>query len=93
MPSWKISRPASVTWRRWEDDWIIYHSVSGDTIQLDPIAAVTLMCLEAEPFDLAALTAQVAVELDLPVGETLSTKLAGVLDELARLGLIEPIGS
>jgi PqqD family protein of HPr-rel-A system len=93
MVAWRLNRPIALAWRRWADEWVVFDAGSGDTLHLDPIAAVTLMCLEAEPFDLSALAAQVAIELDLPAGETLSTKLEEVLGNFAHLGLIEPISS
>ncbi len=92
-PAWRLNPTTRLKWWRWEDEWVVFNVASGDTIHLDPFAAVTLMCLEAEPFALRPLTDQVAAELDVPSGEALSAKLTGVLGELALLGLIEPIES
>jgi PqqD family protein of HPr-rel-A system len=91
MSCWRLNSACTLTWQRWDDEWVVFDSGSGDTMQLDPLAAVTLMCLEAEPFSLSDLTAQIAAELDLPVGEPLSAKLGFVLENLTHLGLIERV--
>jgi PqqD family protein of HPr-rel-A system len=88
---WRLTPTTALKWRRWDDEWVVYNEASGDTIQLDPFAAVTLMCLEAEPFELSSLVDQVAAELDVAAGEALSARLESVLGDLALVGLIEPI--
>jgi PqqD family protein of HPr-rel-A system len=88
---WHLNPLSTLTWRRWRDEWVAYDAGADDTHQLDPIAAVTLMCFEEGPYDLAALTAEVAAELDLPNNETLSERLADLVGQFSQLGLIEPI--
>jgi len=81
---------STFSWRRWGDEWVIFDQASGDTHQLEPIAAVMVMCFETGPRDLPALTAEVAAELELPADGRLSNKLAEIVDQLIHLGLIEP---
>jgi PqqD family protein of HPr-rel-A system len=88
--NWHLNPLSTLSWRRWGDEWVAFDSGADDTHQLDPIAAVALMCFEEGPHDLAALTAQVAVELELPHDETLSQRLAELVQQFAQLGLIEP---
>ena len=89
--TWALNPLSSLRWRRWDDDWVVFDAGSGSTHQMDALAAVTLMCLEAGPSDLAALGEQVAAELDLSTGEELSKALQGVVERLHLLGLIEPV--
>ena len=91
MTSWQLNRLSKLIWRRWGDEWVAFDTAADDTHQLDPIAAVMLMCFEEGPHDLAALRAQVAVELDLPVDETLSHRLDELVQQFTLLGLIEPV--
>jgi PqqD family protein of HPr-rel-A system len=87
---WSLNPLSTFSWRRWDDEWVVFDQASGDTHQLAPIAAVMLMCFEREPRDLPALTAEVAAELDLPADDSLSNKAAEIVDQLIHLGLIEP---
>jgi PqqD family protein of HPr-rel-A system len=91
--TWRLNPSCALTWRRWDDEWVVFDSGAGDTHQLDPIGAVALMCFEAEPRSLEALAAEVSAELELPTGEALSRNLADLVRQFTRLGLIEPIAS
>jgi PqqD family protein of HPr-rel-A system len=91
--TWHLNPLSSLSWRRWGDEWVAYDAAADDTHQLDPVAAITLMCLEAGPHDLGSLAAQVAVELDLPDDETLSQRLTELVQQFTQIGLIEPMAS
>jgi len=91
--TWHLNPISKLSWRRWDDQWVAYDAASDDTHQLDPVAAVALMCFEEGPYDLAAVAAQVAVELDLPNDRSLSQRLGDVVKQFTLLGLIEPIAS
>jgi PqqD family protein of HPr-rel-A system len=90
---WRLNRRSSLHWRRLGDDWVVFDSGSGDTHQLDAVSAAALTSFETDDFDLDGLTGLISAELDLPVGETLSHKLAALVEQLGALGLIEPIAS
>ena len=89
--AWALNPLCLLRWRRWDDDWVVFDAGSGSTHQMDALAAVTLMCLEAGPSELATLREQVAAELDLSAGEEFSRALRGVVERLHALGLIEPV--
>ena len=91
MTAWHLNPLSRLVWRRWGDEWVAFDAAADDTHQLDPIAAVALMCFEEGPYDLARLGAQVAVELDLPDDETLSHRLKELVQQFTLLGLIEPM--
>jgi PqqD family protein of HPr-rel-A system len=91
LTAWQLNKLSKLVWRRWGDEWVAFDAAADDTHQLDPIAAVALMCFEAGPHDLAALKAQVSVELDLPDDETLSHRLGELVQQFTLLGLIEPV--
>jgi PqqD family protein of HPr-rel-A system len=91
--TWRLNPLSSLSWRRWGDEWVAFDAGADDTHQLDPVAAVALMCFEEAPQDLAALSATVAAELDLPNDEALSQRLNDLVQQFIVLGLIEPIAS
>ncbi len=88
---WRLNPACALAWRRWGDEWVVFDSGAGDTHQLDPVAAVALLCFEAEPCSLAALSAEVAAELELPQDAALAETLARVVHQFDQLGLIEPL--
>jgi PqqD family protein of HPr-rel-A system len=87
---WRLERRSKLHWRRLDDEWVVFEAASGDTHHLDTISAAVLMCLEADPLDLDGLSEVIAGELQLPNREDLASRLEGLLDQLHRLGLIEP---
>lgn len=86
---WRVNRHSHLHWRRLDDDWVVFDSGSGDTHHLDAVSAAALMCFEAEPHDLGSVIGVLASELDLPIEESLSTKLEDLLEQLSSLDLIE----
>jgi PqqD family protein of HPr-rel-A system len=91
--AWRLKPLCSLHWRQFGDAWAVFDEGSGDTYCMDTVSAVALMCLAESSCSLADLTAQVAIETDLPAGEELSNALASVLETYAGEGLIEPAAS
>jgi PqqD family protein of HPr-rel-A system len=88
---WRLNPACALAWRRWDDEWVVFDSGAGDTHQLDPVAAVALMCFEVEPCSIAALAAEISAELALPQDEALGKTLADLVRRFGQLGLIEPL--
>ena len=53
-------------WRRWDDEFVVFDVGSGQTHQLAPYTAATLMMLELNSNDIVELTSRVSIELDVP---------------------------
>lgn len=86
---WRLNRNSSLHFRRWDDQWAVFDTGSGQTHEIDSIIAVTLMHCEGDWIGLADISAGVALDLDLISVENLSEKLHKVLIQFTKLELLE----
>lgn len=89
MPIWKLNSLASLHWRCWNDEWAVFDVGSGQTHQMNTLAATTVMMFESGPMNLDALCSQVAADLSLPNSAEIETVLEDALAHLVAVGLIE----
>jgi PqqD family protein of HPr-rel-A system len=90
-PAWKVLQGATLLWRQWDGEYIVYNSASGDTHLLNPIAAAALRCLEQSPADVVHLTEWVVSEQGLEPEPELRQHLEKLLTQFEELGLIEVV--
>ncbi len=86
---WRARASSQLHWRSWGDEFVVYHAGSGDTHQLDPIAAELLKSLAQEPASTFELVTRVSVSLELEADDDLFEYMEKVLCTLSRLDLIE----
>ena len=92
MPlQWRVPAAASLRWRSWEGEHVVYHCESGDTHLLNPAAAEALKFLETRPAGADDLAEHVAARLSLAAGGQLRREMAELLAAFDDLGLIEPV--
>lgn len=87
--AWHLNTLASLHWRRWDDEWVVFDVGSGQTHQMDTLTAVTLMVVDDTPVPLAELGSRVAAELLIPSNQELFDALNGILHRLVTAGLLE----
>lgn len=88
--TWCLNPLASLHWRCWDEEWVLFDAGSGQTHQMDPVAAATLMAIEAGPVSMAELINEVALNLSIEDAAELEEFVLPIVDQLTRLGLIEP---
>jgi PqqD family protein of HPr-rel-A system len=97
---WQVISGQCLRYRCWDDEAVLYNDLSGATHLLGLAALCLLDVLRTGPADEAALAAALAAEFDvdgldadgLDAGASatdLRSEVAGLLDDLARLDLIE----
>lgn len=86
---WRVIPGQLLVYRCWDDEAVLYNDLSGATHLLGPAALCVLEALRSGPAPNAALGAALLAEFDID-DSLLSDELAGLLDSLARLDLIEP---
>ena len=86
---WHLNMLASLHWRCWNDEWVVFDVGSGQTHQMDTLTAVTLMMVESTASTLPELVSRIADELLIPSDNQLSDAVGGILEQLAATGLIE----
>jgi PqqD family protein of HPr-rel-A system len=82
---WQLMAGKSLASRGWDDEYVVYNPLSGDTHLLGADAMQLLSQLSAGPADEDALAQALHVEPDEREG------MAVMLGELAALFLIEPV--
>lgn len=80
---WKLIDGQRLSHRGWDDEYVVYNDISGDTHLFGPDAMQLLLRLQAAPADEAVL----AQALDVEAGDRDALILA--LEQLAGLNLIE----
>ena len=85
--TWRITAP--LHFRVWEGEYIVYHTLSGDTHLLGPAAACLLLKLQQTPADTAGLCNALAQQLNVLMDEAFILQTGDLLADLASLLLIE----
>lgn len=85
---WRFSGLASLHWKHFDGDWVIYDEGSGQTLAADPLLAATLMALESGCGTFAEIEGQVLQDLQSNPSAELTTQLADGLMFLQQLGLV-----
>ena len=87
---YRVPPTLDLRWRRWDDDWIVYHPWTGDTHVLTLAAGEALRRLQVGPTDAATLATHVAEALRIDADAQLERHLVDLLVDLHRRSLIEP---
>jgi PqqD family protein of HPr-rel-A system len=90
-PKWAVNRSASLSWKRFDDEFIVFNASSGDTHLLNLISTEALRCLEESPTTAAELSRRVAERLGLFDSEDTQRQVAELLSRLDELGLVESV--
>lgn len=88
--SWCITPGQLLVARGWDDEFVLYNNLSGDTHLVDADSLFLLDCLRAGPATIDALVTALQDSVlpeDLP---TLPDTITTVLTDLAQLFLVEP---
>lgn len=85
---WQLNQLVSLQWRCWDDEFVVFDVGSGETHQLNPITAATLMMLELSPADMDELISRVSHELMLAPDEQLRIAVNEAVHGLQIAGLI-----
>lgn len=79
---WRLSPGQDLACRGWDDEFVLYNNLSGDTHLLSAAAMATLSALQQGAAGVPALAAALELEADeLP-------DLSALLDQLTQLQLI-----
>jgi PqqD family protein of HPr-rel-A system len=87
---WKIRHGSALLWRSWDDEFLVFDTVSGDTHLLDRVSGEALRSLESFPSSIAALSHRLGSTLELEPNQDLAGHIANLILRLKDLGLIEP---
>ena len=88
---WFASSPATLSWRRWDDEFVFFDASSGSTHLLDAAAGCVLIDLAAAPdgLDLRTLLGLNEAEFADPATGAEIAALQDVLTALQQAGLAQ----
>jgi PqqD family protein of HPr-rel-A system len=85
------TNPASVLhWRQWDDEYVVFNEVAGQTHVLDTLTACALLCIESGATDLPALVSDVITHTELSA-DSVTKALPFVLEQLSQAALVDII--
>jgi PqqD family protein of HPr-rel-A system len=88
---WRTITDFDICWHHWGDEYIAYHSGSGETHLLDPILAEILKSLLDQPANISELAGRVASSLELVQDDEMIGYVEQAALDFQRLGLIERV--
>ncbi|MCE9590675.1 MAG: HPr-rel-A system PqqD family peptide chaperone [Planctomycetes bacterium] len=88
---WHVPDPKRLLWRCWDDGCIVYHMDSGDTHELNDVAAAALRCLAAAKLDYHQVSQLVCASLQVEGGTDFDGHIRQLMDSFDQVGLIEPV--
>ncbi|MEX0777451.1 MAG: HPr-rel-A system PqqD family peptide chaperone [Phycisphaeraceae bacterium] len=90
-PRWRTPRENQLLWRRWGDEVVVYHTGSGDTHQLSPLAVLILEDLARQPRSTDELIAHLQIDADPATRADLAQQIRVLITRFDDLGFIDPL--
>jgi PqqD family protein of HPr-rel-A system len=86
---WRLMSDQALQFRSWDDEFVVFNSLSGDTHLLGSTAAQILLKLQQAPSNTAVLTESLATLLHAEMDNELVIQVEQILVDLDTLALIE----
>lgn len=89
---YRLNPLVELCWRQFGDDLVVFEALSGQTHRMTSMTAAVLMCYEAGlPLSTAALTTDLSADFGITLNAVQVVPLLAVIEQLAALGLINPV--
>ena len=88
---WRLTSDQALLFRCWNDIYVVYNRLSGDTHLLGSTAAQMLLKLKEAPSNVPALTESIAPQYQAGMDDELALEVEHILADLEALALIERI--
>lgn len=86
---WRLKADHALHFRSWDDEFVVYNSLSGDTHLLGATAAHVLLELQRAPSDTITLAASLAPLMQAEMDDAWVFQTDQLLADLDQLALIE----
>ena len=86
---WRLNPQSSLHYRHWDHEWVVFDEASGQTHEMDTIAAAAVMQCEGGWVSLSNIAQGVMADLELPEDTDLIDRLTPLLRQFTDLGLLE----
>jgi PqqD family protein of HPr-rel-A system len=88
---WRAISNVALHFRAWDDEIVVYNSLSGDTHLIDSATAQLLHLLQTAPADAATLAKALAPYFEVTQSADLPIRIEQLLTNLDALALIERV--
>lgn len=88
---WQITSGFELYWRSWGNEYVVYHSGTGDTHLLNKLAASVLESLKQAPSDIPSLSKQLASSFGIALDDESRMAMAQLMKDMIKFGLIEEV--
>lgn len=87
---WSANAPEQFCWGNWqdEDEAVLFHEGSGDTLMLNPLGEFLLKCLQSEQLTHAELSTSAADYFEIDNDSRLADSIIASLHTFRSLGLV-----
>jgi len=86
---WRIIGDDVLRFRSWNDEFVVYHALSGDTHILEEANVQLLLELQRTPSDMLSLARQLASQWQCELDDDLVREIEMALTDMQALSLIE----
>jgi PqqD family protein of HPr-rel-A system len=87
---WAVPSANQLSWRVWDDEFLVYNAASGQTHHLNLLAGEALRSLEVEPAETRELVGRLADRFEIAEDSPPLRMIDRLIHELDELGLIAP---
>lgn len=88
MQRWELNALASLHWRDFGDEWVVFDVASGQTHWLDGISAAVLMRFQDGPANLDDVAGFIQL-LGVQGTDELKKQIIDIVSQLQSIGLVE----
>ena len=91
---WQLNPDFQLCWKEWGNQFVLYHTGSGDTHLFDQFGYDILQLLKIKPITTAELREQLMADINWAISreyDTAETSLNEFLNNLHRLGITEQV--
>ncbi|OQW87852.1 MAG: hypothetical protein BWK72_11140 [Rhodoferax ferrireducens] len=85
---WRLNSLVKLSWRHWQNEWVVFDAGSGHTHQMDALTAATLMTVEAGELEMSELVTQVSQTVSIELNPELALTVQEILGRLVAVGLV-----
>ena len=86
---WRVISDSALHFRCWDNEYVIYNKLSGDTHLLGQTAGMILLRLQENPTNLMTLAEYLALFLRVELDEKFLFHIEHILADLEMLALVE----
>jgi PqqD family protein of HPr-rel-A system len=89
--TFRILRNCRLSWKFWDNEFVVYNPVTGSTHLFDYFSGEVLKRLEARPASRSDLVSRLSQELEIEPEDKLNERIGDLLLRFFELNLIEPL--